>query len=70
MSPHPLQRLLFVGFEDGRSDWSEVVYLPVVLIRICPIVTIVEHRLVCLLAICMASFLLFLFSLFLKAQQL
>ena len=61
LSPHPLQQLLRVDFEHGRSDWCEVRFLPAVLIRVCLIVTIVERRLVCLLASCMASFLLFLF---------
>ena len=50
-SPHPLQHLLFVDFfEDGHSDWCEVIPLIVVLICISLIISTVEHLFTCLLA--------------------
>lgn len=59
MSPHTLQHLEFVDFEDGASDWCEVVGLLVAVIRASLIVTIVEPCVVCLLALWMASSLCF-----------
>ena len=50
-SPHPFQHLLFVDFNDGHSDWCEVI----VLICISLIMSNVEHLFMCLLAICMSS---------------
>ena len=41
-------------FQDGHSDGCEVVLI-IVLIRIPPIITDVEHLLMCLSAICMSS---------------
>ena len=43
-SPNPLQHLLLVDFfDDGHSDWCEVIYLIVVLICISLIMSDVEH---------------------------
>ena len=51
ISPYPLQHLLFVDFfEDGHSDWCEVIPLIVVLICISLIISTVEHLFTCLLA--------------------
>ena len=48
--PHPLQHLLFAGFDDGHHDWYEV-------ISHCgfDLHCDVEHLFMCLLAICMSS---------------
>ena len=56
-SPYPLQNLLFVDFfVDNHSDWSEVifVYLIVVLICIFLVTSDAEHFSVCLFVICMS----------------
>ena len=52
-SPHPLQHLLFVDFfDDGRSDWCEVI--PHCITCVSLIISDDEHFM-CLLAICMSS---------------
>ena len=54
-SPHPLQHLLFIDyFDDGHSDWYEVITHYSFDLRFsnnCDI----EHLFMCLLAICMSS---------------
>ena len=61
-SPHPLQNLLFVDFDDGHSDQCEVTshcsfffFFIVVLICISLIMSNVEHLSMCLLGICVSS---------------
>ena len=53
-SPHFLQLLLFVDFDDGHSEWCEMI-LNLVLICISLIMSDVEHLFMCLLTICMFS---------------
>ena len=53
-SPHPLQHLLFVDFDDGHSDWCEVIpYCSLICISL--MISDVEHPFMCLLAICISS---------------
>ena len=56
-SPHPLQDLLFVDiFDDGHSDWCEVIPYCSLDVHISTItVSDVEHFFMGLLAICMSS---------------